>query len=503
LPANDPILDIGFECVRAIIVLNMRGVAEAQRLLESALRKAREAAEPSLVAHACGLLGGVLWNTGDPRRAEILIREQISIRSNLGHHEGLYAGNHALSFTLATLGDRKGAAAAAELCLEIARRDGDPDGVASAQWRLSWLRLETGEFESAQAALAEAVSLRRRLGDRRGVAQALELRAEIELRALKLESADAASSEAMQLYEETDDQWSLASLLHGGATDLALCRGQLEAAETQCRRAHQMTTSLGSPWVRTWVDLKLALVLGERGELEAAEQLVQESLAQAEQTGSIALMSRTHAYVAEVLSRCGKHKDATTHAQSGVVMARDVGATEVEIALFALATVEYRSGNHAASVRAAEEGLALCMSSGSSLAADYLLILGRAETARGGYGVAANHLLEAVERLWANGALRLLVDTLVCAARLLALVGRQDEASILHTFVELQCEQSGYKPENDVLRELADVRARLAATGSRPAVSELDVDVVIQTTTAALTAVGESGQGRRSGRVDD
>jgi DNA-binding SARP family transcriptional activator/tetratricopeptide (TPR) repeat protein len=142
----------------AVVAYQRGDAADAVRLGGAALATARAAADPAAAAQALNALGMLSARQGDPRRAEVYLRESLGQARGLPGQGPAVAALSNLARLLAETGRTAGALVLAEEALAIGSELGGQHRVAALHTSLAGLLHASGQREAATGHLKEAAS---------------------------------------------------------------------------------------------------------------------------------------------------------------------------------------------------------------------------------------------------------------------------------------------------------------------------------------------------------
>ena len=279
------------DAVAAARAVNLRAVAldergrrpEAlqgyRRYLDTMLRHG----SPEQIAWAQHNLAYFLWQKGELRAAEPLMREGLAYFQATGAADGRSALGRGLAAILRSAGDDAGADQQSALALAAAREAGSDEGLLMAyDKRISALVL-AGRVGEAAPLLAEGEA-RAAQGWSRGHGDFGLGRLRYYLAAGDLDSARRLATELLARFEAEDYRLNLAHSLVLSA-QVERLSGQAAAAEAAARRALEIATALDTAEPALQARLLLAALAESRGAAGAAAEERRALAAQAAQLG--------------------------------------------------------------------------------------------------------------------------------------------------------------------------------------------------------------------------
>jgi predicted ATPase len=164
--------------------------------------------------------------------------------------------------------------------LELRRRTGDTLGIASALNALGGVFHFRGDLDRAREVFEESLAIKKALGNESAIAVALTNLGLVERDAGRPQPAAEAFREAIAIWERTGDRQRAAVGIHNAAL-LALDLGAYADAAAGLDRAHEIARELGDRTEMAYAMADRVRVDVERGDLEAAEVALGQSLPKA------------------------------------------------------------------------------------------------------------------------------------------------------------------------------------------------------------------------------
>jgi tetratricopeptide (TPR) repeat protein len=244
-------------------------LAAATQHAADALREANAREAPALIADAQLDLGSAQYRMGQYADALKTLEAAAAGYEQLNNPHGESAARRALAHSYASLQRRQEAQQQQQRALAIAQSVGDVGEVAAVYrdtCQMLWL---AGDRDGAQVAAQNALRLGRETGDLR--MQAWTLRALATIRSDEADTDEVLHEyrEVTTLTEESHDAgghvWSLAT-----NTDALRARGELDAAQVDCRRALAEAAALTDPQFMMVSEFNCAQLAVDRGDAAAA-----------------------------------------------------------------------------------------------------------------------------------------------------------------------------------------------------------------------------------------
>ncbi|MEW6223513.1 MAG: tetratricopeptide repeat protein [Chloroflexota bacterium] len=164
--------------------------------------------------------------------------------------------------------------------LELRRRTGDALGIATALNALGGVYHFRGDLDRAREVFEESLAIKKALGNESAIAVALTNLGLVERDAGRPQPAAEAFREAIAIWERTGDRQRVAVGIHNAAL-LALDLGAYADAAAGLDRAHEIARELGDRTEMAYAMADRVRVDVERGDLEAAEAALGQSLPRA------------------------------------------------------------------------------------------------------------------------------------------------------------------------------------------------------------------------------
>jgi DNA-binding CsgD family transcriptional regulator/KaiC/GvpD/RAD55 family RecA-like ATPase len=208
----------------------------------AAVRIARDLGDARMLATAAVGFEEACWRPGITDQGAVELIEEASMALSEGDPELRVMLLAALARAHAFLGNYEASATAEESAIAMARRIGDRLGLATTLMRSYWSRGE-GNLEHTLEMLAEARNLAEILGERDMQAEAMEWRVAGLIALGRLSAAERELGEIHAMAVRLRQPFPLHVAEHY-ASALALCFGQLAAAEAAARRSHDWSRLL-------------------------------------------------------------------------------------------------------------------------------------------------------------------------------------------------------------------------------------------------------------------
>ncbi len=248
--------------------------AEANRQLERAVQKAREAGDQTLLPPALYHQGSHAWMSGDLERALTLWREALTIATTVGDARNAAWANNGLGIGHTCAGD----SLAGRRHFEQAARQMEALGMVGPlsiiRCNLAELYLSTGLIRKALSQIDRAIDQSREVGHVHGVATGLMWRANTYRILGRLDDAARTIAEAQRYCQEHQleaDGLAIALV----EVELALDRGRYEEALHTLDAARPLLDRHDNEGQRNLVDAWRAIGLARLGDLERARAILE------------------------------------------------------------------------------------------------------------------------------------------------------------------------------------------------------------------------------------
>lgn len=139
---------------------------EARRVLDEALRLARELNQDGLIASALHNLGNITTWTGDFESGRVLLQESIERYRAAGERRWLLGAMNDLSVAYTYAGDVENARALLRQSLTLAESYGDQPAIAHSVANLGAIALDEGDLDEAELFSRRAMTVAQDIGDR-------------------------------------------------------------------------------------------------------------------------------------------------------------------------------------------------------------------------------------------------------------------------------------------------------------------------------------------------
>jgi len=149
-------------------------VPTASRLLDAALRTAKDQGDPYAVAYASQFLGRAVWFHGDPARGLALTEDALALHRAAGDWQGIVLTLVQLGIMQAFMGDPAAAGRPLRECIEACAERGELWNHSYALWGLGLATWLLGDAEHADELQRAALRIKRGVGDQIGAALCIE-----------------------------------------------------------------------------------------------------------------------------------------------------------------------------------------------------------------------------------------------------------------------------------------------------------------------------------------
>jgi tetratricopeptide (TPR) repeat protein len=223
----------------AWIEIQRGNLAEAQSLLQEALRLGETSDANDVVASIYNRLGGVAYNQGEWEQAAAYLRKSIAIREAFRDAVNLATSLNNLGLLEIEMGLYDSALANLTRSYELKTRLGQAEGVAMALNNLGWLRVLRGELVEAKQALKQAQDLTQQIGYSSLYRQVLRNFGELYLSAEDWEQASNVLLEISRILEDLGASDQLV-VVYSQSGEAALGMGDVKAALSWAEKAGEL-----------------------------------------------------------------------------------------------------------------------------------------------------------------------------------------------------------------------------------------------------------------------
>jgi tetratricopeptide (TPR) repeat protein len=366
-------------------VLVTRGDLDgAMRLYEQSLAIKERLGDVRGTSATLHQMAGVLVTRGDLDGAMRLYEQSLAIQERLGDVRGTSATLHQMAGVLVTRGDLDGAMRLYEQSLAIQESLGDVRGKSATLHQMAGVLVTRGDLDGAMRLYEQSLAIQESLGDVRGKSATLVMMAQIQFargdhetalrnarESLRLLQAMGAAPDAAKVAEIVQQ---MEAALAGGASPQpaaftpARLVGALIGAVVRVQRGQMPAADLRADLERlsaeaTLTPITTALLAALDGAADAAATLLvaaEPLLAQ----GAAAERADALAGIGNLAALLDDHATELRAREAAVAAFRAAGddrqsLVNLSIALYNLAMLYARQGNHAAAVPLLEEVVAL------------------------------------------------------------------------------------------------------------------------------------------------
>ncbi|ABQ90959.1 tetratricopeptide repeat protein [Roseiflexus sp. RS-1] len=366
-------------------VLETRGDLDgAMRLYEQSLAIQESLGDVRGKSATLHAMAGVLETRGDLDGAMRLYEQSLAIKESLGDVRGTSATLHQMAGVLVTRGDLDGAMRLYEQSLAIQESLGDVRGKSATLHQMAGVLVTRGDLDGAMRLYEQSLAIQESLGDVRGKSATLVMMAQIQFargdhetalrnarESLRLLQAMGAAPDAAKVAEIVQQ---MEAALAGGASPQpaaftpARLVGALIGAVVRVQRGQMPAADLRADLERlsaeaTLTPITTALLAALDGAADAAATLLvaaEPLLAQ----GAAAERADALAGIGNLAALLDDHATELRAREAAVAAFRAAGddrqsLVNLSIALYNLAMLYARQGNHAAAVPLLEEVVAL------------------------------------------------------------------------------------------------------------------------------------------------
>ncbi len=298
-----------------VYVLSMRGAAQAGRNdLEGAELMLREldalrALEPSAASAANLVRGDILWQRGQPQRAERLYAEALTKLPADALTQLRMRAMRSLAAVLEGRGRYEDAVRLRHQYVALVDAHAPPWRQTEARNFLAGTLLSAGQRDAAMKLIDEALALTRQQGDILGEARVLTTMAvalgDAGDQARELQVMQRALELSRQARSREDEALSL-----GNLADHYLKTGRFEVAQSLANQALPLAREIGDPLVESLALANIGLSLIGQGKRDEGLEYARQSIAIDERIGALSDSVRFHEELGEYLERAGFQRDA-------------------------------------------------------------------------------------------------------------------------------------------------------------------------------------------------
>jgi tetratricopeptide (TPR) repeat protein len=327
-------------------LLQLGSFDEAVSTLQDAIRLAETAGLPQVAAHAALVNLLVSLRAGDPEQwrteAAETIAEAMAVFEAAEDHAGLAKAWRLLAWTHGTACDFGKAAEASERALEEARTAGDTRQATRAATAYAAAAV-LGSTPVDEAIARSERTVEEVAGDRQAEGIVLALRASLLAMGGSFDEARALIERSYAILEELDLPVELASAALE-AWRVETFAGDLQRAEAELRRAHDMLVGVGERFVLCSITGLLGQTVYGLGRYDEAAQLAEKSKELASED-SIDDQALWHCLRGKVLAQQGAFDEAESLVAEAIRMLEPTDATLFQFGAFLdLAEVQRLAG---------------------------------------------------------------------------------------------------------------------------------------------------------------
>lgn len=283
-------------------------------------------ADPSGTAATADEMGRAWWAQGNTKNAAAFLQRAAELREQHGDRIGLAGTLTNLGILAMSAGQPERARRHLERAVALRREARKFHGLIESLNALGVLLLQVGETDAALQAMQEAYDLSKRVGNRRSQAMLQNNLGEVLIGAGRLDDAEALLYKAVEGAGRLSDP----NLLSDAARNLAVAaraRNDADRALTWARRSVAAAQGSAMARVRAAAFGTLAEVLGDRGDIDAADGAFQRAAERWEEANDrIALINVLQAHAAFLMRH--QRVDAANGALARIDALQAGGGTE-------------------------------------------------------------------------------------------------------------------------------------------------------------------------------
>ncbi len=243
-------------------------------------------------AAALNRIGRVYKSQGQSQKASHALRRALELFRAGGDLRGVAATLDDLAQILRIAGKEDEAFELAEEALAIRRDNDDQRGEAVSLATLGGIELTRGQLDRAEEFFTRALAIRQSIGDETGTTQSYNQLGVVAFERGDIDTATTSWNEALARANKVGDR-HLQCVLFNNLGEAHLYTGALEQAEHMLNQARSLAERLGDRPVLADI-LRNQGLLALRAKRDTAEELFDQALAVAEQTGGALEMARVH-----------------------------------------------------------------------------------------------------------------------------------------------------------------------------------------------------------------
>lgn len=307
-----------------------------------------------------------------------------------------------------------------------------PSEIAFSLSQLGEIHSRMGDYETAEQFLREGLAAYEELNDKKGMAATLNSLGAVIHNHGEYVVAKGYYQKSLTTFREIDDRWGIASSLHT-LGHVAYELGEYQAAERHHQESLAIKRELGDRWGMSGSLNHLGIVFYVLGEYAQAERWFQESLAIRRELGNRWGVAATLNNLGQIALVQGAYAEAQQRYRESLAIYREIGDQRgAALALNNLGEAAFAQAAYAEAKKYHLESLGISKEIGHAAGVTYALgSLGDVSLRLEAYQEARDYYYEALEVALDTQAAPRALDTLVGAAVLLAMEGKQERAITL------------------------------------------------------------------------
>ena len=238
---------IALHLARADVAAEAWDLVTSRADVDVAERLATEAGEPSLIARALVIRGGLEQKEGDVAAALVTLTDAADRYRALEDAAGLAEALRQRGFVELFAGQMVAAEASSSEALTAFELVGDRSGQAWALQNLAWIAFVTGRADEADDRVHAAVEIFSDLVDTRGLAWSLGLLSWVRFQQRRVAEAEALSEQVLDEAKSRNDPWATAMMTLLSAA-IRLWTGRTAQAVELAAEARRVFGNIGDPY---------------------------------------------------------------------------------------------------------------------------------------------------------------------------------------------------------------------------------------------------------------
>ncbi len=307
-PASD---DPRIDYAEAAAAESLGDLKRQQSVAAAAAEKAAKQGARFVMAAALYSEGWALQNLGQFRESMRVAEQSEQISRSLGDRTGVSRVLNLTGAALMSTGDLKGAETKYQAALSVSRETGSKLGMSTATNNIANVLLVRGDLSGARKMYEQAVSLFHEVGDKDYEGFALTNLANVTTQQGNWLIAKEVSDQALSLFHEVNDKDGIAYALNAVASALEV-HGDIPGARRDYEEGLNLAREIGDKGIAGYATYGLCHVQMLAGDLPAAKKQCLETLRTREEMGDKSTVAETRSRYAELLIEEGQLQEAET-----------------------------------------------------------------------------------------------------------------------------------------------------------------------------------------------